>query len=637
MSGMPKLDQAPINLAALRESSRLELMAALDGVTAPDSAEGGGKALVLDPALSGPMGLIAEVREFKEHGVEKIYHLLDEPLNITSKRAALVFFVRPSIKQVERVAAQVQQLERGRADGGARRSYHLFFVPRRSMVCERVLQEEGVYGLVTVREFGAQMIPLEDDVLSLEQPCFRELFLDDDRTVLYSVAAGVMKLQAMFGLIPLVRGKGERAQQVLHMVQQMRASLEADGQLPAREAPPEIGSLLLIDRDCDLVTPMLTELTYEGLVHSTFGIAHGYVDLDAELVGGGAGGARVKREMNNNDALYRLTRNLNFGELGPLLHRLARETSAGYDERHSAHTVSQIRDFMKKLSVLQSTHKSLATHVNLAERIQRTTRGAAFHRRLEAEQTALNNGATSAEAEQLLETLVGEQAPLPSVLRLACLLSLVSNGLRPKALQSLQTELLHEYGYDRVAHALPALQVLLPLPSARLLGGIPPRPLTVMCSPPHPRALSPPPHHHTTTRTPAHPHTHTHTHTRPRGRNSACSSATRAARGGGRCARRCSSWSTRCPSTRSAPSPPTWPTSTRGTRRSRCGCCSSCRAPAGRRATRRYVPCPGSSSRRRRRRPAPGAATRALLLLLLLLLLLAAAVAVAVVVAAQAT
>ena len=86
--------------------------------------------------------------------------------------------MRPTIELAERVAAQVQQLERARAEGGgARRSYHIFFVPRRSMVCERVLQEEGVYGLVTVREFGAQLIPLEDDVLSLEQPCFKELFL----------------------------------------------------------------------------------------------------------------------------------------------------------------------------------------------------------------------------------------------------------------------------------------------------------------------------------------------------------------------------------------------------------------------------------------------------------------------------
>ena len=103
--------------------------------------------------------------------------------------------------------------------------------------------------------------------------------------------------------------------------------------------------------------------------------------------------------MNNNDPLFRLTRNINFGELGPLLHRLARETSAGYDERHAAHTVTQIRDFMKKLQALQHQHKSLAMHVNLAERLQQTTKEAAFHRRLEAEQTALGSGACSAEAE----------------------------------------------------------------------------------------------------------------------------------------------------------------------------------------------------------------------------------------------
>ena len=45
---------------------------------------------------------------------------------------------------------------------------------------------------MTVRELGAQLIPLEDDVLSLEQPCFKELFLDDERSVLYSVASGIM-------------------------------------------------------------------------------------------------------------------------------------------------------------------------------------------------------------------------------------------------------------------------------------------------------------------------------------------------------------------------------------------------------------------------------------------------------------
>ena len=92
-------------------------------------------------------------------------------------------------------------------------------------------------------------------------------------------------------------------------------------------------------------------------------------------------------------------RNLNFGELGPLLHKLTKGVKDGYEERHGAHTVSQIRDFMKKLNKLQHTHKSLAMHVNLCERIQRTTREAAFHRRLEAEQEALGSGSCSSASE----------------------------------------------------------------------------------------------------------------------------------------------------------------------------------------------------------------------------------------------
>ena len=142
--------------------------------------------------------------------------------------------------------------------------------------------------------------------------------------------------------------------------------------------------------------------------------------------------------MNNNDPLYAQVRNLNFGELGPLLNRLARAVSEGYEERHAAQTVSQIRDYMRKLSRLQQEHKSLSTHVALTERIQRLTNESAFHRRLECEQEALSSGLCSSEAEALVEELCASDEPLPSTLRLLCLLSLICNGLRPKALAALQ-------------------------------------------------------------------------------------------------------------------------------------------------------------------------------------------------------
>ncbi len=50
---------------------------------------------------------------------------------------------------------------------------------------------------------------------------------------------------------------------------------------------PEIDSLILIDRSTDLVTPLLTQMTYEGLVDEMFGITNSFIEIDAELVGGG--------------------------------------------------------------------------------------------------------------------------------------------------------------------------------------------------------------------------------------------------------------------------------------------------------------------------------------------------------------
>ena len=37
-----------------------------------------------------------------------------------------------------------------------------------------------------------------------------------------------------------------------------------EAQVDEMVLPPEIDQLILIDRECDLVTPLLTELTYEG-------------------------------------------------------------------------------------------------------------------------------------------------------------------------------------------------------------------------------------------------------------------------------------------------------------------------------------------------------------------------------------
>ena len=201
-TGMPRLEGSALDLGAFRAHSRTELLAVLDSIPPPSAVRGrapsSGHALVLDPSLSGPLGLVAEVKEFKEHGIDKIYHLLPDPL--VTDCTSIVYFIRPQLHLAEQVASQIRALEKSRGRGEPQRAYTLFFVPRRSMLCEKVLEDEGVYGLITVREFAQQLFVLEDDVLSLEEPhSFRECFLHQDRSILHSLAAALSRLQALYG------------------------------------------------------------------------------------------------------------------------------------------------------------------------------------------------------------------------------------------------------------------------------------------------------------------------------------------------------------------------------------------------------------------------------------------------------
>jgi hypothetical protein len=60
-----------------------------------------------------------------------------------------------------------------------------------------------------------------------------------------------------------------------------------------------------------------------------------------------------------SDPLYGRIRDLNFSVVGRLLNQTARKLNEDYDERHSAKTVSQLKDFVGKLSSIQQEHQAL--------------------------------------------------------------------------------------------------------------------------------------------------------------------------------------------------------------------------------------------------------------------------------------
>ena len=58
--------------------------------------------------------------------------------------------------------------------GGFRREFHIFFVPRKSLLCERRLKELGVYGTFAhVDEYPLDIIPFDSDLMSMEMDTFK--------------------------------------------------------------------------------------------------------------------------------------------------------------------------------------------------------------------------------------------------------------------------------------------------------------------------------------------------------------------------------------------------------------------------------------------------------------------------------
>lgn len=45
----------------------------------------------------------------------------------------------------------------------------------------------------------------------------------------------------------------------------------------AKELTPQIDAVVFLDRSVDLLTPLSTQLTYEGLIDELYGIKHGMV------------------------------------------------------------------------------------------------------------------------------------------------------------------------------------------------------------------------------------------------------------------------------------------------------------------------------------------------------------------------
>jgi hypothetical protein len=285
-----------------------------------------------------------------------------------------------------------------------------------------------------------------------------------------------MQVQRRHGFFPRIIGKGDDAAKLAEQLLRMRKELEVedgagfmDGTGRALMVSSTLESLIVIDRNVDFATPLLTQLTYEGLVDEFFGISHNQAEVDTSIIGtaaasqrpesqGGSStspgpavvkhGLKRKIQTDSSDQLFSQLRDSNFAIVGSMLNKVAKRLESDYESRHGAKSTSE-REFVNKLPAYQAEHASLKIHTNLAEDIMRQIRSDIFRRTLEVQQN-LAAGAEPTYQHGNIEELIARDVPVTTVLRLLCLESCISGGLRPRDMDNFKKLILQAYGYQHL-------------------------------------------------------------------------------------------------------------------------------------------------------------------------------------------
>jgi hypothetical protein len=454
-SVVPKLAQCTLDQTWLRRIAQEELNLLLSSII-------GSKTLVLDPSLIGPLALIIPLSVLiNKMGVSKqIYRLDGEtliPRDHLSTIENLVVLTRPKLQYMKILSRMLQFLNNNYEEEMKRIKVHLFFLPRRTLLCEIFLEKSAVYHMFSrIGEYGLDLIPFDSNLLFLELPyCNRELMLEGDTSSLYFLARSLIKLQSCYGIIPSVKWFGKYGEQTWRMMRDMGKKIErsAVGQNLQKMAS-EIDELILFDRQVDLVSCLVTGLTYESLVDQLYGLKNNLITMEQIVEQESKDNKTppiqkkeiVKIPLNDDDQVFREIRHLNFLSVGQQLNKIAHEIEAKREERKSLKEVKEIRKYSQQLPELLQKHNDLANHLKIASKIKEMTLTHDFRKMIEVEQSLILQEDEKT-CMEYIESCIIRQDPLDKVLRLLCLMSITKNGLSQREFDHFKTELVISYGH----------------------------------------------------------------------------------------------------------------------------------------------------------------------------------------------
>ncbi|KAG6452078.1 hypothetical protein O3G_MSEX007462 [Manduca sexta] len=434
----------PLKLSSLSLISQCKLESIL-------SQCGDKKDLIIDPSLIKPLERICGVSWLRQKGIDKIYKM--DPQLRTTTNTNRVYFIPACIQKYKCVLDQISSLISQNSSLSDLKCFHIIIVPKVLGIYNTILENRGLYGIVQLHTFAWELMALDDQLLSLELPfLFKQLYVEQNSALLSSISMSLWSLFHVTGRPKAVFSLGKLSASVLDMLEIYNETYSRDFMLTNTSS--DIGALILIDRNQDYASSLLTPATYSGLLSEIFSISSGQLDLnvnDTKIKKGklnfgddesAASKSTVMTLHSSIDSLYGEIKHRHFSEVLSVLSSKAKLLK---NEDIKALGIQEIKHFVAtKLQQVALFKQNLVNHVLACETI--ISEMSNKFENLKLTETEMLNNRNKKSNFTFIDENFGTDIHKYNSLRLMCLLSL-TQGLTYEEYNSLVHKYLLAFGY----------------------------------------------------------------------------------------------------------------------------------------------------------------------------------------------
>lgn len=407
------------------------------------------KDLIIDHTLIKPLERICGVNWLRQHGVDKIYKM-DPQLGITSNMNR-VYFIPACTQKYKCVLDQISSVLRSNPSLSEEKCFHIIITPKLVCTFDSLLENRGLYEIVKLYQFSWELISLDEQLLSLELPfLYKQLFVEQNHSLLSSISMNLWSLFHVIGQPKIIFSVGKLSASVLDIMEIYKQTYRDIN----RQDIQDIGALVIIDRDQDYASSLLTPATYSGLLSEIFTINCGNLELNVSETKLKKGkldfGTVVEKTQKKNpvmildssvDNLYGEIKHRHFSEVLSVLSSKAKLLK---NEDIKALGLEEIKYFVaNKLQQITLYKQNLVNHVLACETIIQEMSNR--FENIKLTETDMMNNRNKKSNFSFVDENFGTDIHMYNSLRLMCLLSL-TQGLSSDEYNSLLNKYLLAFG-----------------------------------------------------------------------------------------------------------------------------------------------------------------------------------------------